>query len=281
MKDHGLIFKADMVRGKEVDWTKPDWAYLLGVVHGDGHVSKRSISVNFGFANRVYFLVIVDIWKKLGFDPKVYYVKNNAFRLDVHNKELRDVFIKYKKDGIWGWPNHISVRDYLSGLIDTDGYMGLSYSKKHKGISKKIGIEVKRNGNLPYVADLFRNEGVEVDAKNAMTTYKGEPYETEVIRICSAEKIVKAAKLLRLRNPRKISKLAELKIISQEQLNRVSKWKEVGLWMQKEGPKTQREIEVKFHLTKRQADALLQQIKKNATVKKLPPITTRYIVSGL
>lgn len=262
-----------------INWTKPNWAYLLGVVHGDGHIAKRSISISVGYKDRQYCDVIYGIWESLGYSPKIYFPRS-AIRIDVHNIQLRNVFSQYKKKGIWRWPKKYNISEYLSGVFDTDGYASLSNTSS--GISKQIGITLKRSGNLFHIAELLKLQGIEgIKVRRTTSTYDGRSYGIEIIQISASKRIVQIYELLNLRNARKAEMFRNVYDYSKKFLDHIPLWKEVGLWIQKEGAKTWREIATEFNLSKNQVDSLLQNLRKYATIEKIPPVTTKYVVKDL
>lgn len=256
------------------DWKDPDWAYLLGVVHGDGHISKRSVSVSVSYKDQDYADVLISLFHRLGLSPKVYRPRS-ALRIDLHSVVIRNAFSKFKAHGKWSWPDDLRWGDYLAGVIDTDGCVTLN---------KSIIIILKRNGNLPRLAVEINKLGVRaVRARQTTATFNGAVYETETISITGMDRVEALCRGVCLRHPRKtkrlVDMLAQIKVIRE----RVPLWKEVGLWIQREGPKTWTEIAQQFGLTKPQIDSLLGNLKLLATVETIPPPMplSRFRVSGL
>jgi len=271
MKERPIIFNSEMI-----DWENPDWAYLLGVVHGDGNIAKRSICISVGYKDQDYANTLVSLWESLNYSPKVYR-QRSALRIDVHNKILRDKFAIYKEKGIWSWPKRLNKTEYLSGVFDADGFSSRS------GTSKQIGIILKRSGNLQRLAAYMRQLGVaDVIAKDGATTYNGRPYKIESIRICDSARISKLCELLHLRNARKAAMLENVTQYARNYLNRVPRWRKVGKWLAKEGPRDWRQIADEFGLTKAQVDSALQRLREHANVDTIPPviILTKYEMKG-
>lgn len=257
-----------------INWHNEDWAYMLGVIHGDGSISTRSVRISVGYKDQAYGDVLAETWERLGYAPKVYRPRS-ALAIDVHSKALRDALAPYKANGIWQWPDGLNQPEYLAGVFDTDGYASLSAGKK------QIGITLKRSGNLARLAEVLRGLGIpDVEARDEVSAYGGKPYEIETIRITDAARIVQLARLLKLRNERKAQMLEAVRAYAQDILDRVPLWKQIGLWLEENGPADWREIAEAFGLSKAQFESAMQHLKRNAEVNVIPPpiMLTRYEV---
>ena len=258
-----------------MNWTQPDWSYLLGVVHGDGSIAARSVSIAVGYKDAEYADYLVSTWIALGFEPKTYRGRT-ALRIDVHNKALRDVFSAFKRRGIWSWPDGLDVAAYLAGVFDTDGCVPAP-------AAQRLVIVLKRSGNLRRLVPMLALLGIrEASARDTATTYKGARYETETITLSGMDRVVAFSSAVRLRNPRKAARLLEMRALVDSKLAHAPLWRKVGLWLQEE-PRTWEEIASEFGLTKRQVDSVLENIRKNASVQTIPPpkALSRFRVSGL
>ncbi len=177
-----------------IDWTVPEWAYMLGVVHGDGHISKRSVSISVGYKDQDYAQILLLLWSQMGFSPKVYRPRS-ALKIEVHSKELRNVFHQFKFKQKWSWPECLHWPDYLAGVIDTDGCVTKN---------KSITIGLKRTGNLPRLAQEISKLGVrEIKSKDTEQVFGGKQYLTETITICGMDRMVSLCRDVNLRHPRK------------------------------------------------------------------------------
>jgi hypothetical protein len=257
-----------------IDWMQDDWSYMLGVVHGDGHISDRSVSVSVGYKDQGYADVLTELWKELGFQPKVYRPRS-ALRIDVHSKKLRDQFAVFKRKGIWSWPESLNVSEYLSGVFDTDGYSSITGGKK------QIGVTLKRSGNLNHLISLLESVGINgLMVKNEISKFKGIDYETESIRITDSVRISRLASILELRNQRKAKMLDDVRCQADSYLNAVPLFREVGLWIEKEGSKSWEDISIHFGLTKKQCESVMQNLRQFAEIRVIPPpkIYTKYEV---
>lgn len=258
----------------EINWQLPDWAYLLGVIHGDGSISRRSLSISVGYRDQDYAAVLVDIWRCLGFDPKVYRPRS-ALRIDVHSVALRDAFAPFKKSGRWSWPESFHAGAYVSGVIDTDGHVT-------KPSGKTIVVVLKRSGNLSKLAGLFVEMGCDgARVRDATTKYAGKLYEIEELKLHRMDSVLALASHIELRHPRKALRLAEMVAHITEIRARVPLWKRVAGWISEE-PRTWKEIASQFQLTKSQVDSLLLLIRRNARLESIPPpeALTRYRAHG-
>jgi len=256
-----------------INWQDKDWSYLLGVIHGDGCIAPRSINIAVGYGDRDYADVLMSLWESLGYFPKLYRPRS-ALRVSVHSKVLRDEIAPFKQKGIWSWPEGLQESEYLSGVFDSDGWASLA------GGSKKIGITLKRSGNLKRLAAYLGHLGIpRVTVQNRVTSYKGRPYEIERILICDSARIVQLGALLNFRNARKAGMFDAVYQHAKNYLNRVPLWREVGLWLMEES-RDWREIAKKFNLSKAQVDSVLQNLRQNADVQTTPQVVilTKYEV---
>lgn len=258
-----------------VNWADRDWSYLLGVVHGDGHVSKRSIEVTVGYRDAQYASVLVDLWTRLGYSPKTYRGRT-ALRIDVHSRALRDLFAAFKSRGRWALPVQFDAASYIAGVVDTDGCVA-------KPESKHISILLKRSGNLRRIVPALVSLGIRTPKVcESVSTYKGRAYEIESIKLSGMDRVVAFSNAVTLRNPRKAARLAEMRVLVDSILAEVPLWRRVGLWLQEE-PRTWEEIAAQFSLTKRQVDSVLDSLRRQVTVETIPPpkALSRFRVHGL
>lgn len=256
-------------------WSDPDWSYLLGVVHGDGSIAPRSISISVGYKDADYADVLAALWGKLGFYPKIYRARS-ALRIDVHSKELRDLFAPLKQFGIWSLPGEIDAANYIAGIFDTDGCVA-------QPERKFICIGLKRSGNLATILPLVCSLGIRPPrVRDTSSTFKGKRYETETMKLSGMDRIVAFSNSVSLRHPRKAARILEMRIIVDEIMARVPLWRRVGLWLSGE-PRTWEEIAMKFSLQKRQVDSVLDNLRRYASVETIPPprLLSRFRVTDL
>jgi len=256
-----------------IDWQDKDWSYLLGVIHGDGSIAPRSIDVSVGYGDRDYADLLMSLWESLGYSPKMYHPRS-ALKISVHSKVLRDEIVPFKQKGIWEWPEGLCESEYLSGVFDADGWASLS------GGSKRIGITLKRSGNLKRLASYLGHLGIpRVTVQEKVISYKGRPYETEGILICDSARISQFGDLMNLRNARKAAMFDAVYQHARNYLNRVPLWRKVGRWLA-EGPRDWREIAQEFSLSRDQVDSVLQSLRQHADIQTTPQviILTKYEV---
>lgn len=72
-----------------LDFSSPDWAYLLGVFHGDGTVGPRSVTIAVGYQDAAYSRVLTRVLKSLQLTPKIYRCRT-ALSVQAHSKHLAD-----------------------------------------------------------------------------------------------------------------------------------------------------------------------------------------------
>lgn len=259
-----------------IDWSNKDWSYLLGVVHGDGNVSTRSIRVSVSYKDKEYANTITELWDKLGYDPKVYRPRT-ALAIDVHNSILTNELRKYKFNGKWALPAGLDKNHWMAGIIDTDGTVTIA-SKKCAVI-----ITLKRSGNLEHVRDALGEIGIcGVNIHNRISKFRGKEYEVEEMRLTSFDKILQFNKYVPLRHPRKLLRLKNIIQHIEDAKARIPLWEQVGIWLQDNEPQTWEEIANKFNLTKDQFDSVIQNLKRHASIQVLPPpkSLSRYKMKG-
>lgn len=255
-----------------IDWSNPDWAYLLGVVHGDGCVAPRSIDIAVGYKDAEYADSLIALWRRLGYEPKVYRPRS-ALKLSFHSAALARVFRQFKSKGIWSLPEHLSLGHWLAGVFDTDGCVSLA-SKKCA-----VVITLKRSGNLQLVADALEQIGTaRPTVHNRVSKFNGKDYKVEELRLTSFANILAFSKEVYLRHPRKKQRLLETISYIDAVQSVVPLWKQIAEYCKE--PRTWKEIATQFSITKDQVDSALQRIKAEREVEIIPPpeALTRYLV---
>lgn len=265
-----ILMSAPMVR----DFANPDWSYFLGVVHGDGHVAKRSISISVSYKEPEYLEALMSLVGCLGYGHKLYRPRS-AYRLDIHSSALASELRATKSLGVWSIPDTIQIGPYLAGIIDTDGHLT-------KAPQRQVVITLKRSGNLRRLCDRLARQGLRCNpVKEKTSTFKGKPYEIEEARWAGADQIEWIAQNCRLRHPRKARRLVAMLAEVEAYRSKVPLWQLVADWISQE-PHDLDQIMDRFGLTKRQADSILGNIKLNCDVEVIPPprALTKYRVRG-
>jgi len=259
-----------------INWQDKDWSYLLGVIHGDGSIAPRSIDISVGYGDRDYADMLMSLWESLGYSPKMYRPRS-ALKVSVHSKALRDELAPFKQKGLWSWPEGLCESEYLSGVFDADGW-----ASSLPGGSKRIGITLKRSGNLKRLASYLDHLGIlGVTVKESVRSYNGRPYEVESILICDSARISQFGDLMNLRHARKAAMFDAVYQRARNYLNRVPLWRKVGLWLAEE-PRNWREIAQEFNLSRDQVDSVLGNLRKKANIQTTPQviILAKYEVGG-
>lgn len=244
----------------KIDWTNPDWSYLLGVVHGDGTISARSVIVCVGYKDPDYANLIVELWHNLGFKPKIYR-KRSAMSIEVHSRALRDQFALYKRPGLWTLPERFDAGQWVSGIFDTDGTVTSTPKCA-------IIISLRRSGNLNLVRDALEGFGIgPVRVIEGVSKFNGRPYEIETVRLSSFKNISRFSEATELRYPKKVERL---RVMLDYIESKTPLWKKVAQFLS-ESPKTWKEVAGEFGLTKDQFDSVIQNVKKECEVETIPP----------
>ena len=255
-----------------IDYSSREWSYMLGVIHGDGHVAKRSVEIAVSYKEAAYADTLVAMWKGLGFQPKVYRPRS-ALRINVHSAALADDLRETKLRGLWTIPQDVRVGDYFAGIIDTDGHAT-------KPPQRQVVVTLKRSGNLHRLCDKLVGAGLRCNpVKERTSSYLGRPYEIEELRWSGGDQIKWIATNCPLRHPRKADRLLSM----QEEVLAIKAdvplWRRVAEWIAGEA-RDYDEIRARFSLTKRQADSVMDNIKANCRVEIIPPprVLTKYRV---
>jgi len=266
-----LIHNARMVEFF-IDWAQADWAYLLGVIHGDGSIASRSISITVGGGDSDYLDVLVGITSSLGLNPKLYRAANGCHRLDVNGQRLRDEIAPFKSKGRWRWPSSLNIPHYLAGVFDTDG----SVSSSVKNI--QIVLILKRGGNLKRLAKMINGLGIgRIEARDTRGSLRGAEYLTETIRLSGKDRIEDFSRAVELRHPKKKAKLDALCSYIRQRGEDTPMWRKVATRITGK-PLTLQEIMAEFELTEDQVKSILSILRKKGVLKFHPPTATRYFV---
>lgn len=175
--------------------------YLVGVIQGDGCIDKYQIDIPIAAKDEDYADNLCKIIEDcFSIRPKKYLITNkfNGFRVKIASKSIVNLFKPFKQNGLWNI-NGIKHRFWwLSGLIDTDGYI----SKKDSRITITQGQN--RKGNLELVNLLIPEWNAKIKSyfsKNK--TIVGTPYQFFVLSSCNIIEKEKLQRLLHLQHPRK------------------------------------------------------------------------------
>ena len=117
-----------------------DLSYIIGVLHGDGHVHKNKKFVTVTVDSKDYIKnTLLPLFKKL-FDTNGHIFEfDNYYRLEIGSRVVHSYISLFcpvgKKVGRLKIPEEIKknkkfLASYLSGLFDTDGCVGYTRDKK-------------------------------------------------------------------------------------------------------------------------------------------------------
>jgi hypothetical protein len=255
-----------------VDFSCPNWSYLLGVIHGDGHIAKRSISISVSYKEPGYAELLCELWRTLGFEPKTYRPRS-ALRVDVHDAALAKVLLQTKCSGRWAIPLEVDIGHYFAGVIDTDGHAT-------KPPKRAVVITLKQSGNLLKLCARLESAGLRcLPVRERVSNFNGLPYDIEEASWTAMDQIEWIGRNVPLRHPRKRARLQEMQSEIAVVRSRIPLWRQVAEWLTKE-PRDVDEIMVHFKLTKRQVDSVMDNIKAHRDVEVIPPprILTKYKV---
>lgn len=241
-----------------------DWSYMLGVICGDGHVGKRSLQISVGYKDAKYADLLMQLWQKLGFNPKIYRPRS-ALRIDVHSTVLVQKIAPFKQSGRWHLPRIFCMREYLAGLFDTDGCVA-------KPELKHISISQSRRCNIVIVKQLLMQLGMrEPVIHKGRSNFLGKEYQHYSIRLTGMDRLMVFMREVSLRHPRKARRLNQMQEHVQTLLAKRPLWFMVGTWLHEHGEKTWEEIAEEFHLSKPQFDSMMQHLKSATRVEVIPP----------
>jgi len=245
-----------------INWTGKNQSYLLGVIHGNGHVNYRAIQISVGYQDKEYMEYLCSIIKQIGYTPRVYNQKT-AYRIDIHNTKLAQEIIKFKHDGLWAIPENVDYESYASGVYDTDGWVAVP----KRGGAKFVAIALKKSGNLEIIKNIFNKWGMKnIKINTWEITFNGKPYLVEGIKLSSAFNIKIFFTNTLLKNSRKKTRLDSIILLIAEWEARVPLWEKVANFI-KDKPRDATEIKGYFHINKKQYDSLMGNIKKHYKVE--------------
>lgn len=259
-------------RPTEVDFKDPRWSYLLGVVHGDGHVAPRSISIAVSYKEPGYVGVLTELFGDLGFSPKLYRART-TYKVEVHSRALAQQLALTKSAGVWTIPSDVCPAAYFAGVIDTDGHLT-------KAPQRQVVICVKRSGNLERLVLCLSRVGLRCNpVRPRIARYCGQPYEVEETRWSGADQIEWIAGRCVLRHQRKADRLSGMMTEILASRAQTPPWVQIAGWLS-ECPRDADEIGARFGLTKRQVDSALDQIRAKTDLEIIPPprVLTKYRV---
>jgi hypothetical protein len=101
-----------------IDWSSPEWCYLLGVIHGDGCIRKGAITVTIAKNDSDYAESLIKTLNEIDVEGKFYENSNGSVRVDIHSIALSDHLKPYKSLGIWDYP-----KDFLASGSKSE-YLG-------------------------------------------------------------------------------------------------------------------------------------------------------------
>lgn len=260
---------------KTLDFSNPDWAYFLGVVHGDGNISTRSICIAIGYNAIYYKESIICLLDDLGLHYKICNTKS-AIRVDINNTKLTNVFREYKKDGKWFIPPEINIENYIAGIIDTDGCVSNTSTKLSKHRKMAVIINLKRSGNLLKVGALLTQLGFrDIVVHNRIMKYNKKPYPFESLCITGMDRLKLFNDKIKLRHKLKKEKMDSIiKGINEFEFKKNKSVPQQLAEQLKVKPMSIIDIMTTYNLTKSQADSAMQNLRKKHKIQSIPPVPT-------
>lgn len=139
------------------------FSYLVGVVQGDGHICRRvkggrvmGVRVTVGKKYLYYAERLAQIFRDVFGCKCAVYKYKNIIQVSVHSVSVGKIFEKFKNvNGQWKIPSQYSNM-WLSGIIDTDGYVSVASGYGHGC----IGISQANKENLEKIVDVLNGFGV-------------------------------------------------------------------------------------------------------------------------
>jgi hypothetical protein len=252
-EEHPIIFRGWSVRRILADEKLDPSSYILGIVHGDGHVSKRSVCVSVGYQDKEYARKVTSLFYAIGVAPSVY-KKQGSLSIEIHNKQVADRYRELKGQS-WILPDYIKPLSYLSGLIDTDGWVSTPPKARCTVVQKDLG-------NLETVAKLLKRQTDLIFTLRHITRkIDGEPYEVESMKFDGFDKVYTLSESVCLLHPDKRSRLACLRDHISQKRKETPRWEEVGRLIF-ESPHTRSEISSILGVTSREAGSSLTYLRR-------------------
>ena len=262
-----MIFKQvdDILSGR-------NGCYLLGVVHGDGHVSERSVAIAVDGRLPEYAEILSSLWQELGFSAKTYTTKRGVLSVQVHSKELADTLRLFKTVDHWAFPGlPVYPCDYIAGLVDTDGHVGRGTS----GDRRAISITQKSGDKLPRIRPILDAAGFQhvPIVTRANHKVRGEPYPVDEIWWRSREDVIQFANSIPLRHPPKAERIKKcVELISHLQRKAKDEHRvRILHFLREHGGATLPEIAEAVGLSRKQTLLALNGLRRFANVHRNDP----------
>lgn len=189
-------------------------AYLLGVLHGDGCLTKRSFEVCVNLKDYDYVKYLVKVLKKFDHDPKVF-KDHNCYRVFMNSIIFRDYLNSYGPNRCENWKvpqrilnnGHKIKSAYLRGLFDTDGTATMNLKQRTKRLAlysknKNALYKIKKILKIDFTIDSYITKSKKI--------YNNALYEWYVLSITNQSSIKKFNKKINFNHPRKRKKLKEI-----------------------------------------------------------------------
>jgi intein/homing endonuclease len=191
-----------------------DVAYLLGVLHGDGCITKRSFEVKVNLKDYNYVKCLVNILKKFDLDPKVY-KEFNCYRISVNSVIFKNYLNSYGPNKCENWKVPQNILDsnykikaaYLRGLFDTDGTVTMNLKRQ----TKRLALYSKNKNALRDIKKILKMDfSIDGYITKSEKTCKNVLYTWYVLSITNQLLIKRFSREINFNHPRKKRKLREV-----------------------------------------------------------------------
>lgn len=179
-------------------------SYLLGAIHGDGHISKRSVEIAVSGKAAWYADMLIELWQGINYDPHWYRDKRDVIRVAVHSSALAAEMRAFKGVDRWSFPQTPSFPSaYLAGLVDTDGFVSAPRTGHRVNIVQKAADKLP---NIRPILDRLGFQHISILRKNS-NKVRGKVYPVDEVWWNTQDDVLQFASIVTLKHKAKAERL--------------------------------------------------------------------------
>lgn len=189
-------------------------AYLLGVLHGDGCITKRSFEVCVNLKDYDYIKYLARTLKKFDLNPKIY-KEHNCYRIFANSVTFKHYLNSYGPNKCENWKVPQKILDgnyrikavYLRGLFDTDGTVTMNLKRQ----TKRLALYSKNKNALRDIKKILKIDfNIDSYITKSEKIYNNALYKWHALSITNQLSVKKFNEKINFNHPRKRKKLKEV-----------------------------------------------------------------------
>ncbi|MFW6030108.1 MAG: LAGLIDADG family homing endonuclease [Halanaerobiales bacterium] len=189
------------IKNNEFYYDRRAFEYCLGLIHGDGHVKPTSVRIFIEHTQKEFISTVKNqMFKAFNIKPLIRRPNKSVKTVAIYSTKLATHLLNYKDSttGKWSIPDKLSYpEEWLAGVWDTDGHVGLRNSKIECIFAQKS------NGNIKYVERALSEIGVNRYNISETVDFRWqEPVKMQYLRIWLKDTEI-FAKKVPLKHPKK------------------------------------------------------------------------------